>query len=108
MTLQKALLDWFHKNARPLPWRKKYLPYEVWVSEIMLQQTQVDTALPYFERWMRTFPTIKSLAKSEEKKVLKAWQGLGYYSRARNLRASAQQIMEKYDGVFPNDYESIL
>ncbi len=108
MTFQKALIRWFLKNARPLPWRKQYLPYEVWVSEIMLQQTQVDTALPYFKRWMKAFPTIGTLAKSEEKKVLKLWQGLGYYSRARNIHESAKVIMEKHRGVFPENYEAIL
>ena len=108
MAMQKALLDWFDKNARPLPWRKKYLPYEVWVSEIMLQQTQVNTALPYFERWMKELPTLEHLAKSDEKKVLKLWQGLGYYSRARNLHASAKFIMEKYNGVFPSNHQIIL
>ena len=108
MTLQKSLLKWFSKHARPLPWRKKYSPYEVWVSEIMLQQTQVETALPFYERWMKVFPTIESLAKSQEEKVLKLWQGLGYYSRARNIHASAKQIMAEHGGEFPSDYHSIL
>ena len=71
MNLQKNLLQWFHKNQRPLPWRRHYRPYEVWVSEIMLQQTQVETALPYFNRWIKTLPTIESLAKCDKKKVLK-------------------------------------
>ncbi|MBI2094797.1 MAG: A/G-specific adenine glycosylase [Candidatus Omnitrophica bacterium] len=105
--MQKNLLKWFQKNARPLPWRKRYDPYEVWVSEIMLQQTQVETMLPYFERWVKTFPTLQSLAKSPEKKVLKCWEGLGYYSRARNLHFSAKEIVRKYGGVFPSDYEAI-
>jgi A/G-specific adenine glycosylase len=108
MELQNLLLDWFHKNQRPLPWRKHYRPYEVWISEIMLQQTQVATALPYYDRWMKTFPTLTSLAKGPEKKVLKAWQGLGYYSRARNLHATAKTIVTAHDGTFPSDYESIL
>ncbi len=108
MTLQKALLDWFHKNARPLPWRRHYRPYEVWVSEIMLQQTQVETALPYYTQWLKTFPTIASLAKADEKKVLKMWQGLGYYSRARNLHANAKLIMDKYKGIFPKDFDTLL
>src|SRR3989338_2667806 len=107
MSLQKNLLKWFQKNARPLPWRKRYDPYEVWISEIMLQQTQVETMLPYFERWMKTFPTLRNLAKSPEKKVLKCWEGLGYYSRARNLHFSAKEIIRKYGGVFPSDYEAI-
>src|SRR3989338_3980885 len=108
MGFQQRLLRWFDRHARPLPWRKKYTPYEVWVSEIMLQQTQVDTALPYFKRWMKAFPTIESLAGSEEKKVMTLWQGLGYYSRARNLHTSARLIMDKHNGVFPEDYEAIL
>jgi A/G-specific adenine glycosylase len=102
VAFQKKLLQWFCKNARPLPWRKHYRPYEVWVSEIMLQQTQVETMLPYFGRWMKTFPTLKSLANAEEEKVLKVWQGLGYYSRARNLHKSAKFILENFGGVFPN------
>ncbi len=85
MSFQKKLLSWFDDHQRPLPWRAHYRPYEVWVSEIMLQQTQVETALPYYERWFKTFPTIASLAKAGEKKVLKHWEGLGYYSRARIL-----------------------
>ena len=107
MTFGHRLLNWFDKHQRPLPWRKKYLPYEVWVSEIMLQQTQVETALPYFERWMKAFPTIESLAKSDEKKVLKLWQGLGYYSRARNLLETAQRVVKDFGGQFPSNYETI-
>ncbi len=108
MTLQDKLLEWFAKNQRPLPWRKRYSPYEVWVSEIMLQQTQVETALPYFKRWMKTFPTIGALAKSNEKKVLKLWEGLGYYSRARNLHETAKRIVKQFKSKFPDDYETIL
>lgn len=108
MTLQQKLIHWFHHHARPLPWRVKYRPYEVWVSEIMLQQTQVETALPYFRRWMRTFPTLASLARADENRVLKTWEGLGYYSRARNLHASAKFILKKYGGRFPSDFDEIL
>ncbi len=108
MSFQSNLLQWFKKNQRPLPWRKKYRPYEVWVSEIMLQQTQVETALPYFRRWIKLFPTVASLAKSDEKKVLKAWEGLGYYSRARNLHQSAKVIMKNFGGTFPADFAAIL
>ena len=108
MSLQTNLLNWFHRNARPLPWRKRYPPYEVWVSEIMLQQTQMETVLPYFGRWMKKFPTIRALAKSGEKKVLKAWEGLGYYSRARNLHDSAKAIVKKHNGVFPHEFDKIL
>ncbi len=108
MNLQQKLLQWFHKNQRPLPWRKHYRPYEVWISEIMLQQTQVETALPYFKRWIKQFPNIESLAESDERKVLKVWEGLGYYSRARNLHQSAKAVMDKYSGAFPENYEDIL
>lgn len=107
MKFQKRLVNWFHKNARPLPWRRLCRPYEVWVSETMLQQTQMETALPYFDRWMKTFPTIQSLARSDEKKVLKAWEGLGYYSRARNLHESAKTLVKKHSGKFPERYEDI-
>ncbi len=106
--IQQKLLDWFQKFARPLPWRRHYRPYEVWVSEIMLQQTQVETALPYYDRWMKTFPTIGALAQADEKRVLKNWEGLGYYSRARNLHESAKKVMREHGGNFPGDYESIL
>jgi len=107
MTLQRSLLDWFEKNQRPLPWRKHYRPYDVWISEIMLQQTQMNTALPYFERWMKLFPDIETLARSDVKEVLKAWEGLGYYSRARNLHATALHLAEKHGGEFPSDFETI-
>ncbi len=102
-----SLLRWFRRNARPLPWRRHYRPYEVWISEIMLQQTQMDTALPYFERWMRLFPDVRTLAGADEEKVLKTWQGLGYYSRARNLMRAARRIVEKHSGTFPEDPEAI-
>ena len=107
MSLQTRLLEWFDKNQRPLPWRKNYRPYEVWISEIMLQQTQMNTALPYFDRWMKLFPDIKTLAASDLKKVLKTWEGLGYYSRARNLHETAKVILEKHQGVFPEDFDTI-
>jgi len=108
MRLQNKLLEWFDRHQRPLPWRKHYKPYEVWVSEIMLQQTQMETVLPYFDRWMKAFPTLKSLADSDEKKVLKTWEGLGYYSRARNIHASAKEIVSKHSGNFPSDFDTIL
>ena len=105
---QHKLIEWFEKNRRPLPWRRQYGPYEVWVSEIMLQQTQMDTVLPYFDRWMKAFPTLASLAAADEKRVLKIWEGLGYYSRARNLHQSAKMLVEMKSGHFPEDFESIL
>lgn len=108
MEFQKNLLKWFKAHQRPLPWRRRYRPYEVWISEIMLQQTQMETALPYFRRWMRRFPTLKSVAKADPKAVLKTWQGLGYYSRARNLQETAKKIMEIHGGEFPQKFEDIL
>jgi len=106
---QKDLISWFRKNQRELPWRKDKEPYKIWVSEIMLQQTKVDTVIPYFNRFMRIFPTIESLAKAKEEDVLKAWEGLGYYSRARNLQQGAKQVMQQYKGKIPenSDIEKI-
>ena len=89
------LLDWFEKNQRNLPWRNTYEPYHVWISEIMLQQTQMDRGVEYFKRWMLLFPDIESLASASEQSVLKAWEGLGYYSRARNIIKSAILLVEK-------------
>ncbi|MFH1012545.1 MAG: A/G-specific adenine glycosylase [Candidatus Peregrinibacteria bacterium] len=106
--VQKHLVAWFKKSQRDLPWRKTYNPYHVWISEIMLQQTQVKTVLPYFERWMCELPDISSVAQASEDKVLKLWEGLGYYSRARNIQKAAQVIVEKFNGQFPSRYEDIL
>jgi A/G-specific adenine glycosylase len=108
MTLQQNLIQWFRTNQRPLPWRKRYEPYEVWVSEIMLQQTQMETVLPYFNRWLKAFPTLEALAKAESKQVLKLWEGLGYYSRARNLHEGAKTILQTRGGLFPDNYDEIL
>lgn len=99
--LQKNFLDWYFMNARQLPWRENTDPYSIWISEIMLQQTRVDTVIEYFNRFMQTFPTIKDLANAEDEKLLKIWEGLGYYSRARNLKVAANQIMDEYGGKFP-------
>lgn len=101
--IQQHLLEWFSANQRDLPWRHTYDPYQVWISEIMLQQTQVKTVLPYFERWMKALPTVESVAKADEQTILKLWEGLGYYSRARNLQKAARVIVEKHRGVFPSD-----
>ncbi len=99
------LLSWFDENRRGLPWRKENPrnPYQVWVSEIMLQQTRTEAVKAYFARWMEQFPTITSLAQAQEADVLRAWQGLGYYSRARNLHCAAQKVVLDYDGVLPGD-----
>jgi A/G-specific adenine glycosylase len=106
--LTGLLLDWFAQNARDLPWRRTRDPYAIWVSEIMLQQTQVKTVLPYWEQWMRELPTIKAAAKASPDKIHKLWEGLGYYTRARNLQKAANRIMEKYGGTFPQNFDDVL
>jgi A/G-specific adenine glycosylase len=104
---QHDLISWFKQEQRDLPWRKDRDPYKVWVSEIMLQQTRVDTVIPYFNRFIEWFPTIEDLANAEEDKVLKAWEGLGYYSRVRNLQSAVKEVNEKYNGEVPNTPEKI-
>ena len=101
--LSRNLLDWYDRHARVLPWRNIRDPYKTWVSEAMLQQTRVETVLPYYDRFLSRFPTVASLAEAEEAEVLKVWQGLGYYSRARNLWKGARQVMSEYGGVLPSD-----
>jgi A/G-specific adenine glycosylase len=107
-TLQDLLLDWYERHRRELPWRSHPSPYRVWISEIMLQQTQVRTVLPYYERFLRRFPDIRTLAEAPEQDVLAAWAGLGYYSRARNLQRAARVIVGQHDGEFPRKLEDIL
>jgi A/G-specific adenine glycosylase len=106
--LTGLLLDWFSQNARDLPWRRTRDPYAIWVSEIMLQQTQVKTVLPYWERWMRELPTIQAAAKASPDKIHKLWEGLGYYTRVRNLQKAARQIVEKHNGKFPDNFDDVL
>ena len=106
-SFREKLLAWYDENKRDLPWRRSKNPYHIWVSEIMLQQTRVDTVIPYYERFLDWFPTVESLAAAPEERLLKAWEGLGYYSRVRNMQAAAQQIMTDFGGQFPNDYEGI-
>lgn len=106
--LQQQLLSWFQDNARELPWRKTYDPYHVWISEIMLQQTQMDRAVDYFNRWVSRFPDIESIARASEEEVLKLWEGLGYYSRARNIIRSAAIILEKHQGRVPAEHGLLL
>lgn len=101
------LLDWYDANARDLPWRRSPEPYAVWVSEIMAQQTQIDRVIGYYKRWMDRFPDIATLARAHEEDVLKLWEGLGYYSRARNLLKAAQLIDRECQAVFPNDFAEI-
>lgn len=104
---QRDFLDWYQKEKRNLPWRYNHDPYRIWISEIMLQQTRVDTVIDYFYRFMEEFPSIKELAEAPEDKLLKVWEGLGYYSRARNIQAAAQQIMTEFGGEFPTTIEEI-
>ena len=106
-SFRRSLLNWYRHNARDLPWRRTTDPYAILVSEFMLQQTQVATVIPYYEKWLRRFPDFATLAAASENDVLHAWQGLGYYARARNLRATAIAVMEKHAGVFPTDLVSI-
>ena len=107
LSFRQKLLAWYDENKRDLPWRRSKNPYHIWVSEIMLQQTRVDTVIPYYERFLDWFPTVESLANAPEERLLKAWEGLGYYSRVRNMQTAAQQIMEDFDGKFPSTYEGI-
>lgn len=100
-----GLRRWFFENKRDLPWREQPSPYAVWVSEVMLQQTQVEVVIPYFLSWMRQFPTISALASASIETVIKAWEGLGYYSRARNLHEGARYIAARHKGIFPEDPE---
>lgn len=104
----RLLLEWFAAFQRNLPWRRTGDPYAIWVSETMLQQTQVATVIPFFERWFARFPTIQALAEAPLDDVLKMWQGLGYYARARNLHRAAQAIVEQHDGAFPTRFEDVL
>lgn len=105
--LAPRLFNWFRQHGRKLPWRKHPDPYAVWVSEIMLQQTRVETVIPYFEKWMRLFPTVSTLADADEREVLNAWEGLGYYSRARNLHKAAKIVAEKFNGNLPRNLDDL-
>ena len=106
--LSSRLLNWYGKNKRNLPWRvRKPDPYAVWVSEVMLQQTRVETVIPYFEKWMRLFPSVRALAKATEQDVLNAWEGLGYYSRARNLHQASKIVVTEHRGKLPRDLDEL-
>lgn len=108
MDINILILNWYAANLRDLPWRKNKNPYSIWLSEVILQQTQVIQGLPYYENFMKNFPEVADLAEAEEEKVLKLWQGLGYYSRARNLHAAAKYIIAELDGQFPTNYKDLL
>jgi A/G-specific adenine glycosylase len=106
--IQQSILKWYQSQKRDLPWRKTRNPYFIWVSEIMLQQTQVIKVIPYYERWIATFPTVEKLAKSSESQFLKLWEGLGYYSRARNLHKAAKIVALEHGGKVPDSYDQII
>ncbi|MBC2189720.1 A/G-specific adenine glycosylase [Listeria booriae] len=108
IAFRKSLIDWYEANKRILPWRENTEAYRIWVSEIMLQQTKVDTVMPYFDRFMEWFPTMKDFADAPEERILKAWEGLGYYSRVRNLQAAMKTVVYEMNGIVPNDLEGIL
>jgi A/G-specific adenine glycosylase len=101
------LLEWFIKNQRPMPWRDDPQPYYVWLSEVMLQQTQVETVIPYFQRFVQAFPDVQALAAAEQQTVLKRWEGLGYYARARHLHKAAQAVVEQYNGELPQNVHDL-
>lgn len=106
--MNRPLLAWYEEHARILPWRENPEPYRVWISEIMLQQTRVEAVKPYFERFMEALPNVEALAAVEDDRLMKLWEGLGYYNRARNLKKAAQIILEEYGGQMPSDYEKLL
>ena len=104
----QPLLAWYDENKRILPWRDKHNAYYTWVSEIMLQQTRVEAVKPYFERFIRELPDIRDLAVCPEEKLLKLWEGLGYYSRVRNMQLAAREMVEKYNGRLPEDFSLLI
>ena len=106
--IQKSLLRWYERHGRDLPWRETRDPYAIWVSEIMLQQTQVDTVIPYYERFLKLFPTVRHLARADLSKVLKLWEGLGYYSRARNLHRGSRMVVAQFSGKLPVTLHELL
>lgn len=102
------LLQWYPLHRRDLPWRRTSDPYKIWLSEVMLQQTRVDTVIPYYNRFLESFPTLSALAKAEQQKVLKCWEGLGYYSRGRNFHQAARHVITEFDGIIPTEYDSFI
>src|SRR5574344_1856903 len=107
-TIQTALYSWYESHKRKLPWRSENTPYHVWLSEIILQQTRVEQGLEYYDRFIARWPRLEDLAAASEEDVLKMWQGLDYYTRARNLLACAREVSEKYHGAFPADYSKLV
>ncbi|WP_420401124.1 A/G-specific adenine glycosylase [Flagellimonas sp.] len=107
MSFSRKILDWYQVHKRDLPWRSTTDPYKIWLSEIMLQQTRVAQGMPYYHKFLENFPTVQDLANASEEKVLKLWQGLGYYSRARNLHATAKMVVDDHKGNFPDTYKGL-
>ena len=105
--IEKPLLKWYRQNKRALPWRVEKDPYEIWISEIMCQQTRVEVVKDYFERFLEALPTVRDLAECPEERLMKLWEGLGYYNRVRNMQKAAQQVMGLYGGQLPADYEAL-
>lgn len=108
MTLADNLIGWYSENGRDLPWRQTNNPYIIWLSEIILQQTRVEQGMPYFYKFVETYPTVKDFAQADEEELLRLWQGLGYYSRVRNMHKAAKAVMAEFDGVFPSKYEDVI
>mgnify|MGYP006172440701 FL=1 len=108
MRFSETLAIWYHTHKRDLPWRQTVDPYRVWLSEIILQQTRVDQGLPYFQRFIESYPSVSDLANATLDEVMRLWQGLGYYSRARNLHATAKQVLNEHGGNFPNTFDELI
>lgn len=108
MNFSKKILTWYHEHKRELPWRKTKDPYNIWLSEIILQQTRVAQGLPYYEKFIERYPTVFDMAKASEEQILKLWQGLGYYSRARNMHKTAKMVVSEYGGIFPDSYKGLI
>ncbi len=106
--MREPIIEWYQENKRELPWRKEKNPYHIWISEIMLQQTRIEAVKQYYERFLKQIPTIEALAEIEEEKLLKLWEGLGYYNRARNLKKAAQVMQEEYEGKMPKHYKELI
>jgi len=108
MTFSEVIIDWYQKHKRDLPWRNTNDPYIIWLSEIIMQQTRVEQGMPYFNRFAEKYPTVKHFASATEEEILKLWQGLGYYSRGRNMHQTSQAVMEEHAGYFPKNYDSLI
>ena len=108
MTFSEEIIEWYHKHKRDLPWRNTNDPYIIWLSEIIMQQTRVEQGMPYFNRFAEKYPTVKHFASATEEEILKLWQGLGYYSRGRNMHQTSREVMEEHAGYFPKNYDSLI